>query len=161
MRQETAAFEASAVRNFSIGASAGYDHCGILKSAFWEVAGLNTPSGEENPTKFPTWERKTRWQKENERMGKKETGRVLGGKPYWSGGLMNQQMPLTHPLIFCDHWQSGTTLGKGAAREWVKGRKKKRKFRSLMDFKYPPAENRRGEGVGDNGIDWLSVEWRR
>lgn len=39
---------------------------------------------------------------------------------------MNHQMPLTHPLIFCDHWQSGTTLGKREEREWVEGNDKKK-----------------------------------
>lgn len=38
---------------------------------------------------------------------------------------MNHQTPLTHPLIFCDRWQSGTTLGKRKEREWVEGRGKK------------------------------------
>lgn len=80
---------------------------------------------------------------------------MLRGKSYWSGGLMNHQMPLTQPLIFCDHWQSGTTLGMERTQEWVKGRK--RKFRSLMDFKFPPMEHRRVEAVGDNrrGRLWL------
>lgn len=52
---------------------------------------------------------------------------------------MNHQAPLTHPLIFCDHWQSGTTLGKRGEREWVEGRKKKKKKVWIIDgFQIPP-----------------------
>lgn len=65
------------------------------------------------------WRKKTRSKSENKKGRKRETEveRVFRGKPYLSGGLINHQMPLTQPLVFCDQWQSGTALGDGIGKK--------------------------------------------
>lgn len=99
----------------------------MITAAFWKAcigkaSGINKPNWEENPTNLRTfdlgWRRKTRWKGEKEKERERDRGRQsVRGKPYWSGGLINHQMPLTQPLIFCDQWQSGTALGEMVGRE--------------------------------------------
>lgn len=101
----------------------------MITVAFWnacigEASWINKPNWEENPPIFRTLlfgveERDTMrdWTWDGERERRQRGRESVRGKPYWSGGLINHQMPLTEPLIFCDQWQSGTAQGEMVGRE--------------------------------------------
>lgn len=128
LRQELGSLEVSMERNFSISEPSvtTYDHSSILKTRVGKASGINKTKWEENPTNLRTfvlgWRRKARCTSGNEKGRKRGGWESVRGKPYWSGGLINHQMPLTQPLIFCDLWQSGTALGEmvGMGQEWIK-----------------------------------------